>query len=107
MIGASTKDPCSACCATERSIPSPSPSLPLALYSHYSRYTHNHTEHHRTSPPSTAPMMQYYSNPQMNAVMQGGMGMGMGANQGMMGQNLMLGMQGMGSYGQAWRNLAS
>lgn len=31
----------------ERSIPSPSPSLPLALYSHYSRYTHSHTEHHR------------------------------------------------------------
>lgn len=52
-------------------------------------------------------MMQYYSNPQMNAVMQGGMGMGMGANQGMMGQNPMLGMQGMASYGQAWRNLAS
>ncbi|WVQ92633.1 hypothetical protein IAS59_006447 [Cryptococcus gattii] len=50
-------------------------------------------------------MMQYYSNPQMNAVMQGGMGMGMGANQGMMGQNPMLGMQGMASYGQAWRNL--
>lgn len=51
--------------------------------------------------------MQYYSNPQMNAVMQGGMGRGMGASQGMMGQNPMLGMQGMGSYGQAWRNLAS
>ncbi|KIR53035.1 hypothetical protein I315_04493 [Cryptococcus gattii Ru294] len=33
------------------------------------------------------------------------MGMGMGANQGMMGQNPMLGMQGMASYGQAWRNL--
>lgn len=37
-------------------------------------------------------------------------GMGIGANQGMMGQNPMLGMhgmgiQGMGSYGQAWRNL--
>ncbi|OXG72906.1 hypothetical protein C349_06725 [Cryptococcus neoformans var. grubii Br795] len=63
--------------------------------------------------------MQYYSNPQMNPAMgmnpamQGGMGlggMGIGANQGMMGQNPMLGMngmgmQGMGSYGQAWRNL--
>ncbi|EAL17288.1 hypothetical protein CNBN1150 [Cryptococcus deneoformans B-3501A] len=46
----------------------------------------------------------------MNPAMQGGMGMGMGANQGMLGQNPMLGMngmgmQGMGSYGQAWRNL--
>lgn len=63
--------------------------------------------------------MQYYSNPQMNPAMgmnpamQGGMGMGgmgIGTNQGMMGQNPMLGMngtgmQGMGSYGQAWRNL--
>lgn len=105
----------SACCATERSIAITITITvtPAAPYSRYSPAAPSHTEHHRSVPSSSStrkppPAMQYYSNPQMNPAMQGGMGMG--ANQGMLGQNPMLGMngmgmQGMGSYGQAWRNL--
>lgn len=107
----------SACCATERSIAITITVTitPAAPYSRYSPAAPSHTDLHRSVPSSSStrkppPAMQYYSNPQMNSAMQGGMGMGMGANQGMLGQNPMLGMngmgmQGMGSYGQAWRNL--